>query len=561
MLKNLTIKAELYGGFGIVVLVFSLAVGYGIWGMVKIDRGYSDDIATSITENLMLEAVQSSAAMAENAYKDYIIRGDAASIEDTRKRLKEAGGNLDAARKVSDEKDKSAYNEVAANLAGYSKYVDGIESDYKNMKGDTRALDQKYRGMTARNIDAIEKLQDSVVQENTEKTQAISARSSLIHLALVVLSFMGVALAISISVFVVRSVSSKIAQVSEAASRVAEGDLTHEIEVTSNDELGRLCEKFNAMVKTLRGTLNDINKASGLVSSSSLDLSATSDEMARGAADQDSQAAQVATAMEEMSSTVLEIARHSAQAADSSKDAAKSANNGVDVVSKTIERMERIARTTQETSQIINTLGQSSGKIGEIVGVINDIADQTNLLALNAAIEAARAGEQGRGFAVVADEVRKLAERTTKATKEIAAMIKTIQSDTSKAVDAMDEGGKEVADGVEFASKAGEALGEIVGQVDKVTEMIQMIAAASEEMSTTSEEISCNVEKIASVIKQNAESAVNSSTAAQTISEIAAKLRSDAGKFKLEEASSAAETTSANVIKFEKRANAGRRVA
>jgi len=343
-----------------------------------------------------------------------------------------------------------------------------------------------------------------------------------------------VAFILSILAFVMsHKVVKPILKLTSAAGKIADGDFTHKVECYCNDELGVLAMKFNEMQVSLSDTIRKISEMAKEVADASTELSRTSESMARGATDQDSEAAQVATAMDEMSATVTEVARNSAQAADSAREAATTAKDGGGVVEKTVSSMEKIARTTEDTANIINTLGQSSDKIGEIVAVINDIADQTNLLALNAAIEAARAGEQGRGFAVVADEVRKLAERTTKATKEIASMIKTIQSDTSGAVTAMGEGGREVTEGVALAREAGAVLDNIIGKVATVTEMVQRIAAAAEEQSTASEEISGNVEAIAGVVKQNSLAARDSSASAQELAMLAQELQALVSKFEI----------------------------
>jgi methyl-accepting chemotaxis protein len=187
----------------------------------------------------------------------------------------------------------------------------------------------------------------------------------------------------------------------------------------------------------------------------------------------------------------------------------------------------------KELQQVVGGLSRNSEKIGNIVGVIDDVADQTNLLALNAAIEAARAGEQGRGFAVVADEVRKLAERTTASTKEIASMVKNIQEDTGKAVGSMEVSAKEVSSGVTLANQAGSSLQEIVHEAKGVQEMVQQIATAAEEQSAAAEEISSNVESIASVSKQNAAASEQTSAASQEISRLTDDLQSLVGKFKL----------------------------
>ncbi|MGA9120472.1 MAG: methyl-accepting chemotaxis protein, partial [Bacteroidota bacterium] len=206
---------------------------------------------------------------------------------------------------------------------------------------------------------------------------------------------------------------------------------------------------------------------------------------------------------------------------------------GGQVVDETVVGMKRIAEVVNKSAATVKALGKSSDQIGEIIGVIDDIADQTNLLALNAAIEAARAGEQGRGFAVVADEVRKLAERTTKATKEIAGMIKAIQADTTGAVSSMAEGTKEVDEGIKLADKAGVSLNEIVEVSQKVTDMVSQIAAASEEQSSASEQISKNVEAISTVTAETAQGVQQIARAAEDLNRLTENLQQLLSRFKL----------------------------
>ena len=240
--------------------------------------------------------------------------------------------------------------------------------------------------------------------------------------------------------------------------------------------------------------------------------------------------------MEEMSASIQEVAHHSAEAASSAEEVATIAKNGGGVMRNAVDKIEKISKSTNETAAMVDALGRSSNRIGEIIAVINDIADQTNLLALNAAIEAARAGEQGRGFAVVADEVRKLSERTTKATKEIAGMIKTIQHDTSMAMEAMEEGGGEVEEGLGLVQDAEAALGVIVSRVGQVSEMVRRIAAASGEQGKASEDIAENVESIAGVTRQNGSAVHESTASAQELAKLAQALQDLVSKFKIDRA-------------------------
>jgi methyl-accepting chemotaxis protein len=312
-----------------------------------------------------------------------------------------------------------------------------------------------------------------------------------------------------------------------------EGDLTKSLEVTSNDEIGELAKWFNVFVAKLHSIIHKVSNSTNQLASAAEQLSASSAQISSGAEKQTSQTEHIATSMEEMSATIIDIAKNANEAAEAAKGADEKANKGGEIVKNTVEGMNRIAEAVKESAHTMQALKSSSEQIGEIIGVIDDIADQTNLLALNAAIEAARAGEQGRGFAVVADEVRKLAERTTKATKEIAEMIKSIQSDTSGAVSSMEAGSKEVEKGVALANEAGEALKQIVEEVLKVTDMVQQIATSTEEQSAATEEVSSNIESVSTVAKETSSGMEQSTNAIQELSQLATGLKNIVGQFKL----------------------------
>jgi methyl-accepting chemotaxis protein len=203
------------------------------------------------------------------------------------------------------------------------------------------------------------------------------------------------------------------------------------------------------------------------------------------------------------------------------------------VVRETVQVMNRIAERVKATAETVGTLGSRSDQIGAIVGTIEDIADQTNLLALNAAIEAARAGEQGRGFAVVADEVRALAERTTKATKEIGQMIKAIQQETKGAVTSMEDGVKEVVNGTAKAARSGEALQDILTQINAVTMQVDQIATAAEQQTATTNEISRNILQITEVVNDTASGALQSANASSQLASLAERLQQLVGRFTL----------------------------
>lgn len=333
-----------------------------------------------------------------------------------------------------------------------------------------------------------------------------------------------------------------IIRVKETVESFAKGDLTKRSNIRLTffgrelqDEVSELSKSVDEMAGQMSGVIGRIADSSGQLASASEQLSASATQISAGADKQSGQTVQVAAAMEEMNATVIEVAKNSQQVSESARSAQNIAIKGGDVVTQAIKAMKEVAQSTSITSDTIKKLGRSSEEIGTIVSVINDIADQTNLLALNAAIEAARAGEQGRGFAVVADEVRKLAERTTKATKEISEMISTIQSETGKAVNAMAEGTVKVENGVKLANEAGDALMRIVSGVENVTDMISHIATSAEEQSSTTDEITQNMDSIAEVAKANVSSIAEVSRATGEMARLASELKDLVMRFRVSE--------------------------
>ena len=312
-----------------------------------------------------------------------------------------------------------------------------------------------------------------------------------------------------------------------------EGDLTKRLEVSSSDEVAELARWFNTFMDKLQEILCKVSSNSHSLAAAGDEIAATARQQSHGAELQRDQTNQVATAMQEMASTVMQVSENSSNAATASQRAASAAHQGGKVVQETLSRMHAIAQSVGETAKKVEELGKQSDQIGKIIGVIDDIADQTNLLALNAAIEAARAGEQGRGFAVVADEVRKLAERTSSATKEITAMIRSIQAETKSAVTAMQSGTKEVEQGVELTTQAGSSLREIIQMAEQVGDMVTHIATAATQQSAATEEINGNIEQIAKIAAGSASSAQQTTNALQDLSGLASNLQRLVGQFRL----------------------------
>ncbi len=310
------------------------------------------------------------------------------------------------------------------------------------------------------------------------------------------------------------------------------GQLVNSIELTleSKNKIGSSLDKMRL---NLTKTLQNLNENTSLVAAAATEIASSAEIMSKGSQDQTNMVTQVSTAIEEITATIVESSNNSAEASQSAQSAAQTATEGGQIVSETIDGMQRISSVVSESAQSIGKLAESSNQIGEIIGVIDDIADQTNLLALNAAIEAARAGEQGRGFAVVADEVRKLAERTGTATNEITQMINSIQLETSEAVTSMETGSSEVDKGRELTDKAGNALSSIVTMSESVMHMIQQIAVASEQQTCAAEEIAKNIEYISNISIENTKGAEESSDAALGLSKQAEELKIIVEQFKI----------------------------
>ena len=325
-----------------------------------------------------------------------------------------------------------------------------------------------------------------------------------------------------------------LGEAGKVLSIYASGDLTPRMTGDYQGDLAVYKDNVNTLGQALSDLIREVLDAVQATASAAIQISSTAETMAVAAEEQSKQSDEVAGAVEEMARTVTENAMNAGKAAELAEKNGTIANNGGLIVEQTVAKMCDIANVVKQSAINIEKLGDSSKEIGEIISVIDDIADQTNLLALNAAIEAARAGEQGRGFAVVADEVRKLAERTTDATKQIAGMIKGIQNETQIAVVAMHQGTNEVAEGIQLADKAGESLKSVVDSSRLVQDMINQIAAASEQQSSTSEQVAQNVGMISHVTNDSARRIQDIAHSSEDLSKLTEQLRVLVSRFNID---------------------------
>ncbi len=310
-------------------------------------------------------------------------------------------------------------------------------------------------------------------------------------------------------------------------------DLTRPLDGGSNPIGIRLAKANNQIIDAFAGLIREITETTGKVATDTEKMASITEQSMEGIVRQRSETEQVATAMNEMTASVQEVSKNASSGAAIAQATALQSQNGSKVVQDTIGGINTLADNVERAADVIHKLEKDSESIGSVLDVIQGIAEQTNLLALNAAIEAARAGEQGRGFAVVADEVRSLASRTQESTQEIQAIIEKLQTRSKQAVGVMDEGQKQAQVSVELAQAAGEALAEISAGIEELDRVSTQIAVAAEEQGTVAEEINRNVVNINDISVQNAETANHSANTSQDLSAQAGRVGTALGSFKV----------------------------
>jgi twitching motility protein PilJ len=318
----------------------------------------------------------------------------------------------------------------------------------------------------------------------------------------------------------------------DEVSGVAEGDLTKEAEVTA-DVTGAIADSFNYMIEQLRKIIGNVQDATLQVSTSANEIQATSDQLVEGSQSQAKQIVSTTAALDEMTNSIRHVSENAGVSATVAQQAMASARQGNEAVQNTIDGMNRIRDQVQETAKRIKRLGESTQEIGQIIQLIDDIADRTSILALNASIQASMAGEAGRGFAVVAGEVERLAERSTDATKKIATLVKTIQSETGEAVTAMEKGIQEVVEGSQLANQAGQALVEIEAVSRKLAELIHSISAASKQQAKGSEALAKSMVEISQITQHTAAGTRHAAGSVSQLADLADALRASVSTFRL----------------------------
>ncbi len=451
--------------------------------------------------------------------KDFALSRDAADAEKMNARL---------AALVNDVKEHAA--ELSSNdvnsLIVMLEQLNQVQHDFSSTVAD---LINTEKSITSHAQDVVANAEKLL----TNQEQAMVKDSNSAKFIILVMTLMGLAVGIGFAIIITRGIVNPLGLLVAHTTRIAAGDLSQDIKNQRKDELGQLMGQMQAMTLNLRELIGELTQSVSHIASSSEELTAVSEQSRSGVNQQRMELEQVSTAMNEMAATVQEVARHAETAFESARSADSEANDGDQKVTLTISQIGGLADDIRQSLQTINQLEAESMNIGTILDVIKGVAEQTNLLALNAAIEAARAGEQGRGFAVVADEVRALAQRTQEATAQIGDLIIGLQSKAQESVAMMEKSTAKATETVDIANEAGESIHAIARSMSDIQQMNNQIATAAEEQSTVAEEINRSVFSIRDVSDQSAAATEQTAASSSELARQGSELQRLIGRFKL----------------------------
>lgn len=538
-LRNMNIAPRALLGFA---LIGVLMLGLGIFSLMQMGNIRQAGVTIeqiSVPSIKALDELNALNLRLRTLSFRLLLNREAQSQQDILRLMEQRNGQIDTARRTyeplivaSDER------------AAYDQY-EQLLTQYRQLESRMRSLSQADKLEELRalintevqaNSEQINQVMDNLVRINTDQTRETNATAASQYnaaFALVIgLLVAATVLTLLCAFLLTRSIVKPIDDALKAAEQIADGDLTHSISADGTDEAARLLRAMARMQDKLRETLHQISGSATQLASAAEELNAVTDESARGLQQQNNEIEQAATAVTEMTSAVEEVARNAVSTSEASSEASRSAGDGRDLVMETVGAIERMSEDVQGTSKLITHLAEQSRDIGKVLDVIRGLADQTNLLALNAAIEAARAGEAGRGFAVVADEVRALAHRTQQSTSEIERMIGSIQGGTEEAVASMRTSTERAESTLNIAKGAGMALDTIAGAVAQINERNLVIASAAEEQAQVAREVDRNLVNINDLSVQSATGAHQTSAASTELSRLAVDLNGLVARFR-----------------------------
>ncbi|MDE1197271.1 MAG: methyl-accepting chemotaxis protein [Pseudomonas sp.] len=539
-LRNMNIAPRAFLGFSIIGLLMLVLGIFALTQMSKINDATETMATNSMPSIKALDKLTEASIRLRVLSYRLMLNRDPDTLQKTVDLLAMRNKQIEDARAIyvkliSAPEEQAAYDQYLSLLNDYRRMEDRMKS-----LSSANKLDELTTMLSAdlqTNSDQMNVVLGKLVEINTQQlndtNKMASTQYSSAITMVVTLLIVATALTLLFAWLLTNSITRPIASALKAAEEVAEGDLTRTIEVDGTDEAGRLLSAMLKMQSRLRDTLQRISGSATQLASAAEELNAVTDESARGLSQQNNEIEQAATAVNEMTSAVEEVARNAVSTSEASKNATTSASDGRDLVQETVSAIERMSGDVQSTATLIGNLADESRDIGKVLDVIRGLADQTNLLALNAAIEAARAGEAGRGFAVVADEVRALAHRTQQSTSEIERMIGSIQGGTEQAVSSMRNSTERAESTLNIAKGAGLALDTINSAVVEINERNLVIASAAEEQAQVAREVDRNLVNIRDLSTQSATGANQTSAASNELSRLAVDLNGMVARFRL----------------------------
>jgi len=539
-LRNMNIAPRAFTGFALIGGLMLILGVFALNQMSKI-RGAAEDITNSSVPSIknLDEFTQLTLRLRVLSYR-LLVNREPDVQQKTMELLDTRNQQIRAAQTayeplISGPQERAAYDQYVQLLGQYRQIEDRMKNLSRNNQVDE--LRNLLNTELLNNSEAMNTVLNRLMQINGEQIsqtnqEAVDQYSSAFNLV-VTLLVVATGLTFLFAWLLTISITKPISKALDAAETIAEGNLTQPIHVDGTDEAGRLLAAMAKMQSKLRDTLQRISGSATQLASAAEELNSVTDESARGLTQQNNEIEQAATAVNEMTSAVEEVARNAVSTSEASKNATTSAGDGRDLVQETVSAIERMSADVQSTATLIGDLANESRDIGKVLDVIRGLADQTNLLALNAAIEAARAGEAGRGFAVVADEVRALAHRTQQSTSEIERMIGSIQSGTEHAVDSMRNSTERAESTLNIARGAGMSLDTINTAIVEINERNLVIASAAEEQAQVAREVDRNLVNIRDLSVQSATGANQTSAASNELSRLALDLNNMVGRFSL----------------------------
>ncbi|GFM68046.1 methyl-accepting chemotaxis protein [Pseudomonas cichorii] len=535
--RNIRLNTRAFFSFGIICL---LLVGLGTTVIYKMDSlhdsvsKFQTDLLPSVRQAGKIESAGLLYRLDARRFVMDEERQSSASI-DKLKNLKNTLIQMtdSYAPMVSSDTEEQVYRQVKANVQAYTAKIDELMELSKTKTNNE--LFVFIRDTSSPQAKALQSSIESLIEVNVKVAEKSSdaANKAYENGLTVTIAFIVIAVILTVLVATVftRSVARPVKALLETTKRIAEGDLRTQVEITGADELTELQSATAAMLASLKSTIQHISDSSGLLASAAEEMSSITQESTNGIQRQSMETEQAATAVNEMTAAIEEVARNAVSASESTQASERSAKTGQECVSKTINALEKLSSTVDRTSTEVEGLANQAQNITKVLDVIRAIAEQTNLLALNAAIEAARAGEQGRGFAVVADEVRALAHRTQSSTQEIEQMIQSIQKDSTLAVQSMKQSSEEADATLLIAQESGTAIKEINTAISQINERNLLIATASEEQAHVARSVDQNLVSIRDLSVQSSSAADQTSTASQELSRLAVDLNRLVSRF------------------------------